>query len=214
MSTQKGNSSRSRPQKYQNHTVFKNDLHDKSNKTKLINSIDVANVCERCKKVIEWKIKYKKYKPLKTPAKCVKCEQKTIKHAYHKICLLCAKQCEICPKCGNKANIVEGKPSKEEAMKLDTELQSLLKSLSERKRRTFIRYMNRNDINSKHNLKKNKNVNKNEDEETDEDSEQEQDTSVMETTSKETLLLKLKSLIIKEEDSDDFNSDDDLDSIM
>ncbi|CAK9811193.1 Uncharacterized protein C9orf85 homolog [Anthophora plagiata] len=210
MSTQKGNSNRSRSQKYQNQTVFKNDLHDTSNKTKIINSIEVANVCERCKKVIEWKIKYKKYKPLKAPSKCIKCEQKTVKHAYHKICLPCAKQHEICPKCGNTGDIVEGKPNKEEATKLDAELQSLLKTLPERKRRSFIRYMNL----TKRNLKKNKNVKKNEDEETDEDGEQEQDTSVMETMFKENLLLKLKSLVIKEEDTDDFNSDDDSDSFM
>ncbi|CAK9811192.1 Uncharacterized protein C9orf85 homolog [Anthophora plagiata] len=189
MSTQKGNSNRSRSQ-----------------------NIEVANVCERCKKVIEWKIKYKKYKPLKAPSKCIKCEQKTVKHAYHKICLPCAKQHEICPKCGNTGDIVEGKPNKEEATKLDAELQSLLKTLPERKRRSFIRYMNRNV--TKRNLKKNKNVKKNEDEETDEDGEQEQDTSVMETMFKENLLLKLKSLVIKEEDTDDFNSDDDSDSFM
>ncbi|CAK9801263.1 Uncharacterized protein C9orf85 homolog [Anthophora quadrimaculata] len=212
MSTQKGNFNRSRSQKYQNQSVFKNDLHDTSNKTKFINSIEVANVCERCKKVIEWKIKYKKYKPLKAPSKCIKCEQKTVKHAYHKICLPCAKQYEICPKCGNTGDIIEGKPNKEETMKLDAELQSLLKTLSERKRRSFIRYMNRNV--TKRNVKKNKNVKRNEDEETDEDGEQEQNTSVMETMSKENLLLKLKSLVIKEEDTDDFNSDDDSDSFM
>lgn len=141
MSCQKGNASRSRSQKYQNHTVFKNNLHDTSQKTKLINSIEIANVCERCKKIIEWKIKYKKYKPLKAPAKCTKCEQKTVKHSYHIMCLPCAKQQEVCPKCGIKSEIVEGKSSKEEQIKLDAELQALLKTLPERKRRTFLRYI-------------------------------------------------------------------------
>ncbi|XP_076398224.1 uncharacterized protein C9orf85 homolog isoform X6 [Megachile rotundata] len=148
MSTQKGNSSRSRPQKYQNKSAFKNNLYDKSNKTKLINKIEVLNVCERCKKIIEWKIKYKKYKPLKTLSKCIKCEQKTISNAYHKICLPCANQLEVCPKCGEKGNIVEGKSSKE-TLKLDAELQNILKGLSERKRRTFIRYMNQQATNHK-----------------------------------------------------------------
>lgn len=146
MSTQKGNTNRSRPQKHKNRTAFKNDLHDTSRKTKVINNIEVANVCERCKQVIEWKIKYKKYKPLKAPSKCIKCEQKSVKHAYHNMCLPCAKEFEVCPKCGEKSDIVEGTPSKEESVKLDRELQILLKELPERKRRTFIRYMNHNGI--------------------------------------------------------------------
>lgn len=146
MSTQKGNSNRSRPQKYQNQTVFKNDLHDKSRKIKVINDLEVAGVCERCKKIIEWKIKYKKYKPLKAPSKCIKCEEKSVKHAYHNTCLPCAQRLKACPKCGNEGEIVEGKPTKEEAIKLDVELKALLKKLPERKRRTFIRYMNRNGI--------------------------------------------------------------------
>lgn len=141
MSCQKGNVNRSRAQKYKNRTAFKNNLHDTSRKTKLINSIEVANVCERCKKIIEFKIKYKKYKIFKAPAKCTKCEQKTVKHSYHTVCLPCAKQQEICPKCGLKNEIVEGKPSKEEQIKLDAELQALLKTLPERKRRTFLRYI-------------------------------------------------------------------------
>ncbi|KAL6260024.1 uncharacterized protein C9orf85 homolog [Pogonomyrmex barbatus] len=109
MSCQKGNINRSRPQKHQNHTSFKNNLHDNSQKIKLINTVEVINVCERCKKIIEWKIKYKKYKVLKAPTKCIKCEQKTVKHSYHNICLSCARQQEICPKCGQKCQIVEEK---------------------------------------------------------------------------------------------------------
>lgn len=142
MSCQRGNASRSRPQKYKNHTSFKNNLHDNSQKIKLINSTEVTNVCERCKKIIEWKIKYKKYKVLKAPMKCIKCEQKTVKHSYHNICLPCAKQQGICSKCGQKKEVIEGKPSKEEQIKLDAEFETVLKTLSERKRRTLLRYMN------------------------------------------------------------------------
>lgn len=142
MSYQRGNINRSRAQKHQNHTAFKNSLHDKSQRTKLINSIEVVNVCERCKNIIEWKIKYKKFKMLKAPAKCTKCEQKTVKHAYHIMCLPCAKQQEVCPKCGIKSEIVEAKPSREEQIKLDAEFQTLLKTLPERHQRTYLRNMN------------------------------------------------------------------------
>ncbi|XP_033204391.1 uncharacterized protein C9orf85 homolog [Bombus vancouverensis nearcticus] len=197
MSTQRGNANRSRPQKYQNQTVFKNDLHDTSNKTKYINSIQVVHVCERCKQIIEWKIKYKKYKPLKAAAKCIKCEQKTIKHAYHNICIPCAIQYKVCPKCGNKSNIVKEEPGIEETNKLDIELQNLLKGLSERKRRTFIRYMNKNATSNK-----NKCIKENREEATNEEKEPKDNCIKKEILSKENLLLKLKSLMIKDDDND------------
>lgn len=101
MSTSKGNSVRTRPQKHQNRTSFKNDLHDTSHKTKAINSLDVNYVCSRCKSIIEWKIKYKKYKPLTAPRKCVKCEGKTVKYAYHVMCIPCVKDKKVCAKCCN-----------------------------------------------------------------------------------------------------------------
>lgn len=143
MSCQRGNASRSRPQKHKNHTAFKNNLHDTSQRTKFINTLEIANVCVRCKSIIEWKIKYKNYKVLKAPAKCRKCEQKTVKHAYHNICLPCAKQEKVCPKCCKKEDIVEGKPTEKEQMKLDVELSALLKTMPERKRRTLFRYVNK-----------------------------------------------------------------------
>lgn len=90
---------RSRPQKHQNKTAFKNNLHDTSKKTKFINSLEVKGVCQRCKDVIEWKIKYKKYKPLTVPAKCVACTQKNVKYAYHILCTKCATEKKVCAKC-------------------------------------------------------------------------------------------------------------------
>ena len=68
MSTQRGNTSKKRTQKHNNHT-FKNDKYDSSKKIKSINELNVSNVCQRCKDCIEWKIKYKKYKPRTVPGK-------------------------------------------------------------------------------------------------------------------------------------------------
>lgn len=99
MSTSKGSSNRTRPQKHQNRTAFKNNLHDTSNKTKIINSLDIGGVCKRCKDIIAWKIKYKKYKPLTAPKKCVSCNAKAVKHAYHVMCSPCAKEKKSCAKC-------------------------------------------------------------------------------------------------------------------
>ena len=69
MSTQRGNTSKKRTQKHNNNHTFKNDKYDSSKKIKSINELNVSNVCQRCKDCIEWKIKYKKYKPRTVPGK-------------------------------------------------------------------------------------------------------------------------------------------------
>lgn len=79
MSTKRGNAVRTRAQKHQNRTSFKNDLHDTSHTIKMINNIKIAEVCERCKKIIDWKRQYRKYKPLTQPKSCNLCHQKTVK---------------------------------------------------------------------------------------------------------------------------------------
>lgn len=67
MSSQRGNAQRCRGQKYQNKTAFKNTMHDTSRKTKVINNIAATGCCARCKDIIDWKVKYKKYKLLTQP---------------------------------------------------------------------------------------------------------------------------------------------------
>ncbi|KAM3611362.1 uncharacterized protein V6R79_017171 [Siganus canaliculatus] len=106
MSSQKGNVSRSRGQKHQNIVAFKNDKHGASVQVKKANSKTHDGLCQHCKDVLEWKVKYNKYKSLTQPRKCVKCSQKTVKDAYHIICKPCSLQQEICCKCGKKEDIV------------------------------------------------------------------------------------------------------------
>lgn len=100
MSSQKGNASRNRPQKHQNRFAFKNNLHDTNIRTKRMNAIQINHVCPRCKDILEWKIKYKKYKPLKAAKNCNKCHNKSVKEAYHTVCHDCSASLKICPKCG------------------------------------------------------------------------------------------------------------------
>ncbi|KAM8960563.1 uncharacterized protein C9orf85 homolog [Pelodytes ibericus] len=106
MSSQRGNVQRSRPQKHRNLTVFKNDKYVSSHLTKKLNTKSHDGVCQRCKDVLEWRVKFSKYKPLTQPKKCVKCLQKTIKDSYHIICKPCAIRLEFCAKCGKKEDIV------------------------------------------------------------------------------------------------------------
>ncbi|XP_071502911.1 uncharacterized protein [Diadema antillarum] len=100
MSTQRGNVKKSRTQKHKNTVVFKNSMHDTSKRTKQLNDMCISDTCARCKDILEWKIKYKKYKPLTQPKRCTKCQEKTIKNAYRIICENCAEADGICTKCG------------------------------------------------------------------------------------------------------------------
>ncbi|XP_030647759.1 uncharacterized protein C9orf85 homolog [Chanos chanos] len=106
MSSQKGNVSRSRGQKYQNTTAFKNDKYGASVHVKKANAKVHDGLCQHCKDVLEWKVKYNKYKPLTQPRKCVKCSQKTVKDAYHIMCKPCALTLQLCAKCGKQEEIV------------------------------------------------------------------------------------------------------------
>ncbi|XP_026112512.1 uncharacterized protein C9orf85 homolog [Carassius auratus] len=114
MSSQKGNVSRSRGPKHQNVTAFKNDKYGASAQVKKAKAMVHEGLCQRCKDVLEWKVKYNKYKLLTQPRKCVKCLQKTVKDAYHIICKPCALKLELCLKCGKKEDIVIPLDKKEE----------------------------------------------------------------------------------------------------
>ncbi|XP_010141332.1 PREDICTED: uncharacterized protein C9orf85 homolog [Buceros rhinoceros silvestris] len=63
-------------------------------------------VCQHCKDILEWRVKFSKYKLLSKPKKCVKCLQKTVKDPYHIICRPCAGKLEVCAKCGKEEEIV------------------------------------------------------------------------------------------------------------
>ncbi|KAK7164412.1 hypothetical protein R3I94_002960 [Phoxinus phoxinus] len=106
MSNQKGNVSRSRGQKHQNVIAYKNDKYGASAQVKKAKTKVHDGLCQHCKGVLEWKVKYNKYKPLTQQRKCVKCLQKTVKDAYHVMCKPCALKLELCAKCGKKEEIV------------------------------------------------------------------------------------------------------------
>ncbi|XP_076443809.1 uncharacterized protein C9orf85 homolog [Babylonia areolata] len=140
MSSQKGNVQRTRPQKHRNSTAFKNTKYDTSQRTKNILSVGQDGLCKRCKEKIEWKIKYKKYKPLTQPATCTRCHQKTVKKAYYTVCQPCATSLNICAKCAEKKDIVtEFAPDEQTQTAEQCEMEQEIKLLSERERRTLFR---------------------------------------------------------------------------
>ncbi|XP_030379178.1 uncharacterized protein C9orf85 homolog [Scaptodrosophila lebanonensis] len=143
MSSQRGNVSRTRAQKHKNRYVFKNDLHDKTPQQIRLNKMHVSTVCQHCKDVIEWKIKYKKYKPLTQAKTCTRCQQRNVRKAYHVICRDCAVQARVCAKCLKSADevpIEAPQPTPREEQQLQAEMERLIKSFPERKRRAFLRF--------------------------------------------------------------------------
>ncbi|XP_014674431.1 PREDICTED: uncharacterized protein C9orf85 homolog, partial [Priapulus caudatus] len=109
---------------------------------KTINSLEIGGLCGRCRDVVAWKIKYKKYKPLTAPKKCTQCGEKRIKFAYHILCSPCTKTSNQCAKCAQKTGIIgkavlPGQTPEEQMEK--TILDKKMKELPERQRRSILR---------------------------------------------------------------------------
>ncbi|ESO87596.1 hypothetical protein LOTGIDRAFT_127678 [Lottia gigantea] len=106
MSSQKGNVKKSRQQRHQNSSSFKNTKYEASGKIKELNNMQILGVCQHCKEKIEWKIKYKKYKALTAPRRCNKCGEKSVKRAYYILCMPCSTQDKVCAMCNKHEPIV------------------------------------------------------------------------------------------------------------
>ena len=108
MSLRKGETQRSRPQKHQNTYTYK---HNKNSKlTKKIEEIQHEGLCKRCDEKIEWRKKYRKYKPLTNPGACNQCHQRNVLRAYHTLCKNCAEVRGVCAWC---CTVLEKEPMEE-----------------------------------------------------------------------------------------------------
>lgn len=144
MSTERGNVKKKGAPAHQNKTAFR---HNKNSKlTKKIAGLPNQGLCAKCHEIIEWKKKYRKYKPLTQPGKCSLCHQRAVKHAYHVICQDCAQKEKCCAKCRQKKDIVEQVVSEEERKRKETNFQEIIRGLSERQRRSVLRRIERGEI--------------------------------------------------------------------
>ncbi|XP_055389859.1 uncharacterized protein LOC129618861 [Condylostylus longicornis] len=105
-------------------------------------------VCHDCKDKIKNLIKSPGYKPLANPKACEKCKLKTVEKSYHAICNHCAVKEHICAKCMEIIKDDECIPSPivtsdKEHQKFKKEIDKLIKTLPERKRNKFLRFMRR-----------------------------------------------------------------------
>lgn len=67
--------------------------------TKIILALPINGLCTDCREVIEWRKRFRKYKPLTVPKRCVRCGERAVKDAYHVICKSCAVASRACAKC-------------------------------------------------------------------------------------------------------------------
>ncbi|ORZ18678.1 hypothetical protein BCR42DRAFT_372226 [Absidia repens] len=141
----KGNNSK-KGQAHQNTTAWKPNKNSK--KTREINALPVYGLCQRCTDVILWRKKYRKYKPLTSVKKCVGCEQKNIKEAYHVLCNNCATEKKVCGKCLESKEIITDKEeikSAADELKDEQELDRMLGKMTLRQRRSYMRKLERGD---------------------------------------------------------------------
>ncbi|CAO3657814.1 unnamed protein product [Umbelopsis ramanniana] len=144
--TQRKGNNKKKAQAHQNSTAWKPNKNSK--KTRIINALPVYGLCDKCTEVILWRKKYKKYKPLTAPKKCVSCQQKSIKEAYHVLCDDCACKRKVCAKCLESKEIVTNKSeikTDKDIQREGQELERLLNRMTLRQRRSYLRKLERGD---------------------------------------------------------------------
>ncbi|CAI7998449.1 Uncharacterized protein C9orf85 homolog [Geodia barretti] len=105
MSTTRKGDGVKKGQRYQNSWTYKPRLHE--TKKSDPSTVQLAGLCPRCREIIEWKIKYDKYKALSAPRKCTLCGGRKVRLAYHHVCRKCSGEKELCGKCGKPARGTE-----------------------------------------------------------------------------------------------------------
>ena len=72
------------------------------------------------------------------------CKKKAVKHSYHKACLPCAKERNVCAMCREASEVIIDLPkSREEELREAQAREEALKGMRERERRTALRKMER-----------------------------------------------------------------------
>jgi hypothetical protein len=124
------------PPAHQNKHAFHHNKNSK--KTAVIKRIAHQGLCARCEEQIEWRKKFRKYKPLKAPSHCNGCQQRAVKRAYHTLCDPCARAANKCAKCAEvHLDDDEEAGAEQDAFRMPTEEE--LADMSERQRRTAVR---------------------------------------------------------------------------
>lgn len=144
MSLRSGDNTK-KAQKYKNAFAFKHNKNSMT--TRKILSVPLDFLCERCLEKMEWRLSYRKYKPLTTPSKCNLCQEKNIYKAYRTICESCATKDnkKLCTKCTEPVDQY-GRPNcrndPNAGVKKQDPLFDLVKNLKKKYQKTVYRKIN------------------------------------------------------------------------
>ncbi|KAI6660673.1 hypothetical protein LOD99_10353 [Oopsacas minuta] len=132
-------------QKYQNTRTYTvcSRLATLTPQQQSIKDTEVTGLCKRCTEIIQWKIKYGKYKALSVPKKCLNCGMKSVTRAYFTICKECADDKGCCGKCQGDNAIGSFPESKDVKVKELNYLKEEMRYMKERERRKLVREMNK-----------------------------------------------------------------------
>ena len=147
MSLRSGNNKK-KGQKHQNTFTFK---HNKGSLlTRKITSSPLDLLCKRCIEILQWKIDYRKYKPLSTVGRCNLCKEKKIYKAYRTICDECAINHlpkKLCTKCGEEVDEYEkpinSRNNPESGVKKNVPVIEVVKGLKKKYQKTVYRKINK-----------------------------------------------------------------------
>ena len=147
MSLRSGNNKK-KGQKHQNTFSFK---HNKGSLlTRKITSSPLDLLCKRCIEILQWKIDYRKYKPLSTVGRCNLCKEKKIYKAYRTICDECAINHipkKLCTKCGEEVDEYEkpinSRNNPESGVKKSVPVIEIVKGLKKKYQKTVYRKINK-----------------------------------------------------------------------
>jgi len=128
---------------HQNTFAFRHN--PKSKKTERILASPIEGLCQRCHEKVEWRKKYRKYKPLSAPATCTGCHTKSVRAAYHQICDPCAEKRAVCAGCAEPKSIVKktGAAAEKDVEEKRRALERDIKGLHLRKQRKILREFDR-----------------------------------------------------------------------
>ncbi|EGG17199.1 hypothetical protein DFA_08186 [Cavenderia fasciculata] len=143
-----------------------------SKKTEKIAQMPNEGLCQDCHDTIEWRKKYRKYKPLSMAGKCAHCTQRKVTRAYHELCEDCVKKLKVCAKCHKAKEIVAEITDPKDRERDELKLKHALYMMTESDRRTFYRELEKEENPEK---KKKNQDNEEEDDDSDYSDEEEEE---------------------------------------
>ena len=146
-SRRRGKTGTKKSQGYKNKTAYK--LMYRDDKIGLRNNTVLDRLCPRCYETISWKLKYGKYKPIKSPQVCNACHKKAIVKPYRNLCNTCSDTRKACSKCEHVRDYHEKcdeYKSVADTIQEKKDIDKFMKMLQERSRRRIQRLLENKEI--------------------------------------------------------------------